>query len=71
MRFAKRYYSCVRNVIVYVLEITILNLSKEKNVLMRYKFLLVKTFYLFQVFSHMYSTIEELVTTINAIIKSN
>jgi len=71
IRLVQRYYSCIRNVIVYALETTILNLDKRKNVLMRYKSLFVGTSYLFQVFSHMYFAIEELVIAISAIIKSN
>jgi len=47
IRLAKRYYSRVRNVIVYALEITILNSNKRKNVLMRHKSLFVETSYLF------------------------
>ncbi len=47
IRFAKRYYLCIRNVTIYVLETTILDFNKRKNVLMRYKSLFVKTSYLF------------------------
>jgi len=38
---------------------------------MRYKSLFVETSYLFQVFPHMHSTIEELIIAISAIIESN
>jgi len=71
IRLAKRYHSRVRNVTVYALETTILNLNKRKNVLMRYKPLFVETSYLFQAFPHMHSAIEELVIAISAMIESN
>ncbi len=47
IRLAKQYYFCVRNITIYVLEITILNFNKRKNVLMRYKSLFIETSYLF------------------------
>jgi len=71
IRLAKRYHSRIRNVVVYALETTILNLDKKKNVLMRYKSLLVGTSYLFQVFFYMHFAIEELVIAISAMIESN
>jgi len=71
IRLAKRYHPRVRNVAIYALETTILNLNKGKNVLMRHKSLLVEASYLFQAFSYMHSTIEELVIAISAMIESN
>jgi hypothetical protein len=71
IRLAKQYYSCIRNIIIYVSNFTILNLNKKKNDFMRYKFLFVETSYLFQVFSYIYFITRELVITINAIIKLN
>jgi len=47
IKLSKQYYSCIRNIIVYILEITILNLNRKKNILIRYKSLFVETFYLF------------------------
>jgi hypothetical protein len=38
---------------------------------MRYKFLFVETFYLFQVFSYIYFITRELVITINTIMELN
>ncbi len=71
VRLAKRYHPRVRNVIVYALETTILNLDKGKNVLMRHKPLLVGASYLFQAFPHMHPATGELVIAISAMIESN
>jgi len=47
IKLAKRYYSRVRNVTMYALEITMLNSNKSKNIFIRYKLLFANAFYLF------------------------
>jgi len=47
IKLPKRYYSRVRNVTMYALEITMLNSNKSKNIFIRYKLLFANAFYLF------------------------
>jgi len=71
IRLAKRYHSRVRSVAMYALEITMLDLDKNKNIFMRHKSLPANASYLFQAFPHMNLATKELVTAISAVIESN
>jgi len=47
IKLFKQYYFCIYNITVYILEITILNFDKKKNIFIYHKFLFIEISYLF------------------------
>lgn len=54
IRFAKQYYFCIRNIIVYVLEITILNFNKKRTFLCVINLCLLNLFIFFKFFLYIF-----------------